>query len=41
VFDEILRLAQIKKHFNERAAAVIVNQILQAINYCHLKGIVH
>jgi serine/threonine protein kinase len=36
----LTRLEDIK-HFSEKEAANVMTQLLQAINYCHEKGIIH
>lgn len=42
LFDRIIAKTQSSEgHFSEHDAAVLVRDILDAINYCHVKGIVH
>lgn len=37
LFDQIIK----RNHFNERDAAVVIEQVLNAVNYCHTHDVVH
>jgi len=41
LFDEITKMEESGKLFSEKHCAIILRQVLQAINYCHQQGIVH